>query len=201
MLPAERAGEVDQLARGERRLEPLARLVVDALPVLLGDRRVLAQEMAHDAVPFRLPIPSDVLPATSRAACGGTLDRGLLGRLAVLDDVAVLEQDPLRDLAPQRDRAQQELHVHAEVLELLALRVAHDRVRFAVRLDREALLIPADRLGFLGQRRAEPGERARLGRELARRFVVLVGRHAGILPPREDLESATVSLRCRVRLA
>jgi hypothetical protein len=41
--------------------------------------------------------------------------------LPVLDDVPLLEQDPLRDLAPERRAPQQELEVHGEVLELLAL--------------------------------------------------------------------------------
>ena len=98
----------------------------------------------------------------------------LLGLLAVLDDVALLEQDALGDLAPERRAAQQELEVHAEVLELLALRVAHDRPRLAVGLDREALLVPADRLGLLGQRGAQARERPRLGRQLLGRLVVLV---------------------------
>src|SRR3954471_7708993 len=93
-------------------------------------------------------------PTPSRRA-PPRLDLGLLGRLAVLDDVTVLEQDPLRDLAPQGRAPQQELQVHAEVLELLALGVGHDRARLAVGLEGEALLVPADRLGFLGQRSAE----------------------------------------------
>ena len=57
------------------------------------------------------------------------------------------------------------------------MRVAHDRARLRVGLDREALLVPADRLGLLGQRRAQAGERARLRRQLVRRLVVLVESH------------------------
>ena len=87
---------------------------------------------------------------------------------------------PLRDLAPQRRPPQQELEVHAEVLELLALGVAHDRPRLAVGLDGEALLVPADRLGLLGQRRAQARERARLLGQLLGRLVVLVEAHRGI---------------------
>jgi hypothetical protein len=59
-------------------------------------------------------------PERWRAARGRALDGLLLGLLAVLDDVTVLEQDPHGDLAPERRTAQQELEVHAEVLELLA---------------------------------------------------------------------------------
>ena len=87
---------------------------------------------------------------------------GLLLRLfPVLDDVALLEQDPLGDLPPHRRAPQQELEVHAEVLELLALGVAHDRPRIGVGLDAEPLLVPADGLGLLGERGAEAGERPR----------------------------------------
>ena len=122
-----------------------------------------------------MPSEPDGSPGVATSASD---ERGLLlGLLAVLDDVAGLEEDPLGDLAPDRRAAQQELEVHAEVLELLALRVAHDRPRLGVRLDRQALLVPADRLGLLGQRGAQTGERARLGRELFRRLVVLVESH------------------------
>ena len=99
----------------------------------------------------------------------------------MLDDVALLEEDSLGDLPPQRRAAQQELEVHAEVLELLALRVAHDRPRLAVGLDGDALLVPADRLGLLGQRRAQPGEGAGLAGELLGRLVVLVETHGDII--------------------
>src|SRR3954451_1932845 len=110
-------------------------------------------------------MPSDVLPASGSppaaapppprpadaqrraagqrlAAVRGALDRALLGLLAVLDDVAALEQDPLGDLAPQRRAPQQELEIHGEVLELLALRVAHHRDGVPILLDRDALLVP-----------------------------------------------------------
>src|SRR5215213_8759605 len=82
-----------------------------------------------------------------RTARGRPLDGRLLGGFAARDDVAVPEEDPLRDLAPEWRAPQQELQVHAEVLELLALRIGHDRARFAVGLEGEALLIPPDRLG------------------------------------------------------
>jgi hypothetical protein len=64
------------------------------------------------------------------------------------------------------------------VLELLALGVAHDGQRLGVGLHREALLIPADRFGLLGQRRAHARERARLSGKLLRRLVVLIKTHA-----------------------
>jgi hypothetical protein len=60
------------------------------------------------------------------------------------------------------------------VLELLALRIAHDRSRFAIGLDREALLIPGDRLGLFGERSAEPCECPRLLRQFVLGVVVLV---------------------------
>ena len=44
-------------------------------------------------------------------------------------------------------------------------------------LDRDALLVPADRLGLLGQRRAQARERPRRGRQLLGRLVVLVKAH------------------------
>ena len=121
--------------------------------------------MVHRAASLRPPMPSE--PERSRASrClrlgPATFDRLGLGLLAVLDDVAGLEEDALGDLAPDRRPAQEELEVHAEVLELLALRVAHDRLRHGVGLDREALLVPADRLGLLGQRGAQAGKRSRL---------------------------------------
>ena len=56
-------------------------------------------------------------------ALGVVLAGGGLGRLAVLDDVAVLEEDPARDRPPLRRAPQQELQVHREVLVLLADRV------------------------------------------------------------------------------
>src|SRR5207302_7543055 len=86
-----------------------------------------------------------------RLAARGRLGLGLL---SVLDDVTRLKEDTLRDLPPARRAAQQKLEIHAEVLELLALGVPHDRERLAVALDRQALLIPADRVSLLGERGA-----------------------------------------------
>src|SRR5262249_15072924 len=71
----------------------------------------------------------------------------------------------------------QELEIHAEVLELFALRVAHDCDRIGIGFDCQALLVPADRLGLLGQRGAQSCERSRRRRQLVRRLVVLVESH------------------------
>ena len=69
-------------------------------------------------------------------------------RLVELDDVALLNRifcSASRHLLP----AGEELEVHREVEELLALGV-YDSSRFLVRLDRQALLVPADGLRLLG---------------------------------------------------
>ena len=59
VLPAVRPGEVDQAARGERRPQALARLVVEKLPARNRDRRQLAQPIVNRYAPFRPPIPSE----------------------------------------------------------------------------------------------------------------------------------------------
>src|ERR1700722_3615721 len=99
----------------------------------------------------------------------------------MLDDVAILEEHSLGNLSPLRLAAEKELEVHAEVLELLADGICHHAPRFRIALDRQALLIPADRFRLLCQRRAKPCERARLLRELLRRLVVLVEAHLFLL--------------------
>jgi citrate synthase len=63
------------------------------------------------------------------------------------------------------------------VEELLALRVLHDPAGLVVCLDREALLVPADRLGFLLKRGDDTGERACFVAELVGRLVILIGWH------------------------
>jgi len=73
--------------------------------------------------------------------------------VAVLHDVAGLEEDALRDLAPFPVPTQQKLEIHAEMLEFLVLRVPHDGSRLAVLLQGEALLVPADRFRFFDERR------------------------------------------------
>src|SRR5947207_1330713 len=94
--------------------------------------------------------------------------RLLLRLLAGRDDVALREEDRLQDLAPLRLATQQELEVHPEVLELLQLRVLHDRPRLCVLLEREPLLVPADRLRLLDQRRGHARKGASLLRQLGR---------------------------------
>ena len=105
------------------------------------------------------------------------LDRLGLRLLAVLDDVARFEQHALRDLTPDRSAAQEELEIHAEVLELLALGVPHDRLRLRVFFHRQTLLVPADRFGLLRQRGAQARERPRTRRQLLGWLVVLVEAH------------------------
>src|SRR5919112_506916 len=118
-----------------------------------------------------------VLPATVSSASVsslGILIARLLRLVAELHDVARREQDALEHLAPLRLLAQEELEVHPEVLHLLVLRVLHVRARLTVLLDREPLLVPADRLCFLHQRRDHAGEGARFRGKLFGRFVILV---------------------------
>src|SRR5437660_1595116 len=50
-----------------------------------------------------------------------------------------------------RFAARKKLERHGEMLELFALGILHDRLRLHVPLERDALLVPADRLCFLLQ--------------------------------------------------
>ena len=181
VIPAMGAGEVDQLAGGEGRREPLARLLIEESPACLRDRRVLSEEVAQLMPPRRLPMPSDSLPASGRALGGLPFGRFLLRLLAVLDDVAVLEEDPLRDLAPQRKAAKEKLEVHGEVLELLTFGVPHDRPGRGVALDGEALFVPVDGLRLLDQVCGHSREGPRFLRKFRRGLVVLVESHVSIL--------------------
>src|SRR5262249_49151405 len=95
----------------------------------------------------------------------------------MLHDVAGAEQDPLSDLAPGRRPSHQGLEIHAEMLVLLAYGVAHDGERLGIFLHGDPLLVPANRLGLLGQRRTETGKGPRLRWKLFGRFVVLVNAH------------------------
>src|SRR5689334_17665142 len=137
--------------------------------------------LAGDGSPGAVPEAADAERLASDQGCSLRcllLGRLLLGFLAVLDDVSLGEEDALRDLAPQGGMPEKELEVHREVLELLALRVAHDRPGLAVGLYGEPLLVPADRLRLLLERCAEAGEGPGFCRQLIRRLVVLVGRHS-----------------------
>src|SRR5579871_6624105 len=91
-----------------------------------------------------------VLEGALRSAAAALEDLGL-GLLGVLDHVAGLEENALGDLAPLRRATEQELEIHAEVLELLTLRVGHHRAGLWIGLDGQSLLVPSDRLGLLGQ--------------------------------------------------
>src|SRR5207249_10394167 len=71
---------------------------------------------------------------------------GLLAFLSMLDDVPLLEQHRTQDRPPRGLASGKELERHREVLELLLLRVLHDRLRRRVALHRLPLLIPPDRL-------------------------------------------------------
>src|SRR2546421_2191690 len=117
----------------------------------------------------------------SSAEAAGLAVLRVLRLLAALDDVALGEENRLQRNPPFRRSADQELEIHAEMLELLALGVGHDRLRLRVGLERHPLLVPAAGLRLFGQRRDHPGERACLRVQLAGRFVVLVETH--LSPP------------------
>ena len=95
----------------------------------------------------------------------------------MLDDVSGLEEDLFEGDVPLLVAADEELQIHREMLELLLLRVLHDRARLCVLLECEALLVPADRLCLLDQRGAHARKRSGLIRQLGRRFVVLLESH------------------------
>ena len=105
----------------------------------------------------------------------------LFGRLTVLDDVSRLEEDLLEGDVPLLVAADEELQIHSEVLELLLLRVLHDRARLCILLECEALLVPADRLRLFDQGSAHASKRPGLIRQLGRRFVVLLESHLSLL--------------------
>ena len=67
------------------------------------------------------------------------------------------------------------------MLELLQLRVGHDRLRLRVGLEGHPLLVPVDRLGLLRQRRDHPCERPCLRAELRGRLVILLESHLILL--------------------
>ena len=108
-------------------VEALARLVVDQLPAGLGDRRVLAQQMAHRRAPLRLPIPSDSLPAQRLAARRRALDAPSSASSPCSTMSPVLEQDALARSRATAACGAAGTRGPCEVLELLALGVAHDR--------------------------------------------------------------------------
>ena len=133
-----RAAAAGRPARTPQRADALVAPHADPLP--RRHRRVAAQESERSRLdPARPPMPSE--PSSGPARVPSPHPRTPPPRRSrPLDDVALLEEDPLRDRAPGRRLAQQELEIHAEVLELLSLGVAHDRAGLRVGLDREALL-------------------------------------------------------------
>ena len=206
MLPAVRAGEVDDLAGCERGGEPRARLVVDQLPAGIGDRRVRAEKVVHLAAPRMPPMPSD--PRRSRLGAEPPSSPEAASAASPCSTMSPgLEEHALGDLAPARRPPQQELEIHAEVLELLTLGVAHDRGGLGIGLDREALLVPADRLGLFGQRGAEAREGPGLGGQLVGRFVVLVESHrfplrvGRVVGSRRSIPCARFAVRKNARMA
>src|SRR6185503_10866230 len=78
--------------------------------------------------------------------------RFFLRLFTVLDYVARREENALKGLTKKRLLAENEFEVHAEMLELLFLRILHDRFGLGVLFHRNPLLIPVDRLGLLDQR-------------------------------------------------
>src|ERR1051325_4134208 len=100
-------------------------------------------------MPTTKPVFARSEKSLPRNCSGAALIRFLFGFLAVFDDVALLEKNPLRDLFPLRLGAKEPFEVHREMFELFLLRVLHDRSRALVFFDRDALLVPVNRLGFL----------------------------------------------------
>src|SRR5256886_5781177 len=143
----------------------------DALPISpSSDAR-----QALRAADFALHLDSACSP---RGSTGRSLEAlGVLCRLAAFHDVTLGEENRLQRDPPIRRSPQQELEIHAEVFELLTLRVGHDRPRLRIGLERDSLLVPADRLGLLLQRGDDACERPRLSAQLAGRLVVLVESH------------------------
>jgi len=99
----------------------------------------------------------------------------------VLDDVAFFEEDVFEHDTPFRLASRQELQRHGEVLELLLLRIRHDRPGLRIAFERESLLVPTDRLSLLLEGCDDSRKGPDLLAQLSGWFVVLVGRH-GFLP-------------------
>src|SRR5467141_178165 len=92
--------------------------------------------------------------------------------VAVLHDIAGLEEYALQDFAPFLVPPHQELQIHPKMLELLVLRVSHDGLGLTVCFQRQSLLVPTDCFRLFDERRDHARERARLCRELAWRLVI-----------------------------
>src|SRR5512141_1803074 len=134
--------------------------------------------------PYLFTVFSFTRPAVSpswNCGCHSIVVRRFFALLAALHDVPAREENAFQSVPPHRLLPEQELEIHPEVLHLLLLGVLHDRLRLFILLQRDALLVPPDRLGFLGQRRDHAREGAGAARELVRRLVVLVETHGGVL--------------------
>src|SRR5215217_5164064 len=102
----------------------------------------------------------------TRSVCGSSVGAAclrlllcLLALFPMLDDASLPKEDRLQGSSPLWRPSQQELQIHAEVLELFRLRVGHDGARLGVRFHRQSLLVPADRFRLLSER----GDHARKG--------------------------------------
>ena len=148
MLPAQRAREIDETARGQRALQGARRLRLDLLPGGVGDGGEFAMEIVHDAAPARrLPMPSEPSPprgGRGLAAAGG-------GRL-VADDRALLEQVCAHLLLEAGRLPAQPFQHHHGVLALLVAVVGEDGLQLGIAGGVDALVVPVDRLQLLLQR-------------------------------------------------
>src|SRR6202040_609434 len=93
--------------------------------------------------------------------------------------------------APLRLTPGEELQRHGEMLELLGLRVAHDRLGLGIAFERNALLVPADCFSLFLQGRDHARKCPYLLAQLTWRLVILVGWHSSppfghILPPSKE---------------
>ena len=106
--------------------------------------------------------------------------RVFFGILPVLDDVAFFKKNSLQNLTPRGFPAAEEFEVHAEMLELLLLRVPHDRPGLFIFLDRDALFVPANCLRLFRKRSNHTREGAHLSRKFIGRLVILSSCHRPI---------------------
>ncbi len=146
-------------------------------PARSADRRLRRRRWLIGGPPRRLPITQRLGPRKGRPL-RGRLSGGLGLRLPARATIPP-EEDPAGDLAPEWSAAGGGTRGPIEKCFILSLGVPHDRERLRVGLHRKPLLIPTDRFGLLGHRRAEPGERPGLLRQLLGRLVILVESHGG----------------------
>ena len=168
VLPAVRAGEVDEPAGGEPgRRRSRASSSISCQPASVIGAWARSRWSSLTPPPFRLPMPSEPPPRDAARRCvasSSSPSRASSAASPCSTMSPCWNSTPCGDLAPLGRRRSRNSRSMREVLVLLADRVAHDRPRLRVALDRQPLLVPADRLGLLGQRRAQPRERPGLGR-------------------------------------